>query len=460
VAPETAGCPVHPDRTPLYGPDFSADPGRVYARMRRHGSVAPVELAPGVPATLVLGYGAALDVLRDPGGFPKDSRRWQQRVPADCPVLPLMMYRPNCMYTDGEVHARLRQAVTDSLARIDPVDLRRHVERSADMLIARIGPLGEADLLREFATPLPLLVFNGLFGCPPELGERLAAGVQGIFDGVDAEKANAQLVQCTTELVALKRRQPGSDVASWLLAHPARLSDEEAMHQLLVLMGAGTEPEKNLIANGIRLLLSDHRFGGHLGGGTTSVEDALDEILWRDPPVANFAFHYPVESRDFEGVRLPADEPVVISFAAANTDPTMVSDHQAGNRAHLAWSAGPHACPATSQARLIAAVAIERLLDGLPEMELAVPAHELTWRPGPFHRALTALPVRFPPVAARPAATFPQRPLGRGDGDRLQHVHRQRAAQAAPPPAARPFAEPEPASPSRWARLTRWWRGR
>jgi hypothetical protein len=112
---------------------------------------------------------------------------------------------------------------------------------------------------------------------------------------------------------------------------------------------------------------------------------------------------YPTHDVEYEGVVLPKDQPVVISLAAANTDPMLTAEHREGNRAHLAWSAGAHTCPAQGQARLITSVAIEKVLDALPEMELAVPDRLLKWRPGPFHRALTALPVNFPPAAGRMA---------------------------------------------------------
>ncbi len=59
----------------------------------------------------------------------------------------------------------------------------------------------------------------------------------------------------------------------------------------------------------------------------------------------------------------------------------------------------PHACPAQSLAYLVAQYAIDQLLDALPEMRPAIPAGAPTWRPGPFHRALAALPVTFPPSA-------------------------------------------------------------
>ncbi|WP_433334897.1 cytochrome P450 [Spirillospora sp. CA-294931] len=437
-----SACPAH-DRTPMYGAEFAEDPGRVYDALRRSGPVAPVELAPGVPATLVLGYQTALDVLHDPATFPKNPARWESTVPADCPVLPMMMARPNCLFTDGDVHARLRQAVTDSLDQIDVSALRGYVERNADLLIDRFAPVGKADLLTQYASVLPLMVFNELFGCPPDIGDRLVSGMRGIFDGIDAEKANAELIRGVADLIAHKREQPGADVTSRLLNHPAGLTDEELMHQLILLQGAGTEPEQNLIANGLRLLLSDDRFGGDLSGGSLPVDDALDEILWTDPPMANYGITYPTRDVDLEGVRLPADQPVVISFAAANTDPAQAAASRTGNRAHLAWSSGPHACPAKSHARLIASVALERLLDRVPDMELAVPADQLTWRPGPFHRALTSLPVEFPPVLL---------PTPRDETpDARQHT----------PRTATPPRTPSPIQTRRrwWHSLAKWWRG-
>jgi cytochrome P450 len=448
-------CPVPHGRMPLYGPEFAADPAATYQVLRDYGPVAPVELAPGVPASLVVGYEAALEVLRNPNTFPRNPLPWQEKMPADCPVLPMMMYRPNCLFTDGAAHARYRAAVTDSLGRVDPNALRAQVEQTADRLIAQFGPKGEADLLAEYAMLVPLMLFNHLYGCPPELGDRMVAGMRGIFDMVDPEKANAELTQSMLELIALKRRLPGSDVPSWMMAHPAQLTDEELLHQLILLMGGGTEPEQNLIANGIRLLLSDDRFAGDLGGGSLPVEEALDEVLWTDPPMANYSASYPVEDTDFAGVRLPAAEPVVISFAAANTDPALATQRRSGNRAHLAWSAGEHSCPAQQQARLMASVAIEKLLDSLPDMRLAVAVDELVWRPGPFHRALTALPVRFTPVSV------PVQP-DETPGDSRWKVHPVPSSSTPPVTTSTPKPPSSPGTAPRrwWSSLARWWRGR
>jgi cytochrome P450 len=390
----TAAEPPAHGRHPLYGPELAKDPAGVYARLREHGPLAPVELSPGIPATLVTGYEAALSVLRDPTTFRKDPRGWQRTVPADCPVPPMMTYQPNCRHADGQAHGRLRSAVTDSLAQVDLHALRGYVERAADRLIGRFAGKGAADLVADYAQVLPLLVFTDLLGCPPDLSDRL---MQGMATALDAQQAD-EVRGAAALLVRLKRAEPAHDVTSWLAAHPARLTDEEMVHQILALLGAGIEPTQNIILNGLRLLLSDDRFAGNLSGGNLQVEDAIDEILWTDPPLANFAITYPAQDVDLAGVRLPKNQPVVISLAAANTDPVLATEHREGNRAHLAWGAGPHTCPAQAQARLIASVAIEKVLDALPEMELAIPDRMLKWRSGPFHRAVTALPVNFPPA--------------------------------------------------------------
>ena len=435
------GCPVTGERVPLYGPEFNANPGRVYEKLRANGQTAPVELAPGVPATLVVGYDAALEVLRNPGDFPRDGRRWAKTVPDDCPVLPVMAYRPNCLMTDGAEHARLRGVITDSVARVDPNKVRAHVEATADMLINQFAARGSADLLTEYAVALPLWVFTFLHGCPRDVGERMVTGMRDIVDMREPERANEQLTTALLELIALKRREPAQDMASWMIAHPAELTDEEILHQLFLMLGAGTEPEANLIANALRLMLSDYRFAGYVAGGSMRIEDALDEVLWTDPPVANLSASYPVQEVVVAGTRLPADQPVVISYAAANTDPGFGAEHRSGNRAHLAWGAGPHACPVQGTARMVASIAIEKVLDRLPDLHLAVPVEDLPWRESPFLRALAGLPVRFTPV--RPVETAPPT-----------------APLPAVPGADKPVAPQSTVVRRRWKdAIIRWWRG-
>jgi cytochrome P450 len=384
----------------LSSADFAADPHRAYQEMRRHhGSLVPVEIAPGVPATLVIGYREALHILSDPTRFPADPRVWQAKVPAGCPVLPMMEWRPNASRTAGEEHARFRRANTDSLDKIDLNALRGEVEYAATLLINSFCEMGSADLLGQFAIPLTAHVLNELLGLSPEVGEAAFATLVMLrsAEPASAEQGNRALISAMLEAISAKRRAPAADVTSWLLEHPADLDETEMVQQLAMLYATGTEPTSNLIVNTLLLMATDDRFGNELLAGALSTRDAIDEVLFTDPPLANSCFSYPIQPQIIGEAMLPVHEPVVISLAACNNDPAAVNGDHTGNRAHLAWGAGPHACPAQSLATVIVQEALDQLLDALPEIQLAVPAEQLERRPGGFHRALAALPVTFPP---------------------------------------------------------------
>ncbi|MGX1805382.1 cytochrome P450 [Nocardia sp. NPDC055321] len=386
-------------RFALYDPEFAADPHRWYREMRsRFGSLVPVELAPGITATLVIGYHDAVRILNDPDHFPADPRIWQQDIPADCPVKPMMEWYPNVLRNAGAAHWRYRQANVSAVDGVDLHGLHAIVEREAIPLINTFCETGAAELISQYAFPLVFAGLNEMLGCPPEIGQRVAAGMAALFDSVDenAELGMQMLSGALLELIDLKRREPGNDMVTRLLQHDAGLDDTEMLANIISIYGAGLEPQQNLIINTLRLILTDDRFAGDVLGGSLSTRDALDEVLFNDPPMANFAISYPRQPMLINGIWLPAHQPVVISLAGCNNDPAIAGGERIGNRSHLAWSLGAHACPAKSVASLVAQEAIDQLLDALPELRLAVQVDELSWRPGPFHRALAGLPVTFP----------------------------------------------------------------
>ncbi|MEV6974609.1 cytochrome P450 [Kitasatospora sp. NPDC093806] len=387
----------------LYGPAFAADPRAVYRRLRRVGPVAPVEIAPGVAALLVTDYQAALDLLRDTDTFSKDSRAWQRTVPPDSPLLPVLGYRPTALFSDGATHARYRQVITDGLALLEPHLLQRRVAEVAHRLIDAFGAAGSADLIADYARRLPVHVITTWFGVPAEHEERLVAGIVGMIESTErAVAAYADLVAVVTGMVAERRERPRHDLTSWFLTHPAGLENEEVVRQITLTMIAGNEPTTNLIGNALLRLLTDARYAGSLFGGAMTAYQAIDEVLWHEPPLANLSAHYPRCDVTFHGREIKAGSLVLVSYAAANSQAAPPADGdelRSGESAHLAWAAGPHACPARDPALLIAITAIEQLTSRIGDLELATPPEALHWRPGPFHRALVRLPVHFTPVA-------------------------------------------------------------
>ncbi|MEV4560407.1 cytochrome P450 [Kitasatospora sp. NPDC049285] len=461
-----AGCPYVPPRVaPLYGPAVAEDPHGLYARLReQHGPVAPIELEPGVEAWLVLGYPELLELTRNEQQFSKDSRRWrvarEGRLSADSRLLPMTAWRPTLLNLDGAEHQRLRAAVADTLSRVDQRQLRETTEAAAEALIDGWGPDGTADLIAQYARRLPLLVFTRLLGLPAEAGPHLIELISHFVDSSEKSvRANAEFQAILVDLVRSRRERPGADLTSWLLAHPAALSDEEAVHHLVVILVAGNETTINWTGNTLRLLLTDRRFRATLAGGRATVADALDEVLWRDPPTQNFPGRWATSDTVLGGQYISAGDMLVLGLAAANADPVVHGrDGVAGNRAHLAWGAGKHVCPAQDPARLIVETAVETLLHRLPDLQLAVPAHELAWRPSPWSRALVSLPVLYsaftpprPATTERPAWTPPPLP---------NSSSRSGSTPQAPTSTARTGGSGKPDRRHWWNSLAGWWSGR
>lgn len=298
--------------------------------------------------------------------------------------------------------------------------------------------------MADYAQPLPLLVFSDLFGCPPAVGDRVIVGISGIFDGTPG--ADETLGAALAELIALKRRRPAADLTTRLMEHPAQLSDEEVLHQLVTLLSGGTAPLTATIGTSSALYLGEDWQTG------LPVEDAVSQTLWNYAPIANYAGHYPTHDVDLAGRTIRANDPILISFAAANTDPRLTEHReQLSGKAHLAFGAGPHACPAKDPAFMMAATAVESLLNRLPDIEMRVPFKSLTWAPSPWSRSLVTLPVRFSPRTVPSAGV-----------EAARHQTAARAPQPSAPGTPRPAAQPAAAPLNKsglFSRFLAWTRG-
>ncbi|WP_245721137.1 cytochrome P450 [Nocardia pseudovaccinii] len=400
----------------MYDPNFAADPHGAYAAMRsRYPALVPVELAPNVPATLVISHATAVRILNDPEHFPSDPREWQSGpVPPDSPVRAMMAWFPAARYNTGPLHHRYRDASVVSIDGVDLNNVNLLVERIAIPLINKFCGEGSADLMADYAFGLVLGVLNEICGCPEEIGTQVANGMAARFDQrstLTAQQGMTMIKEALMELIQLKRAEPGDDATSRMVTHPGALDDVEVFANLMSFYGAGFELERNLITNTLDLMLREPRYGAFGGdyGRNLSTRTALDEVLFNDPPMANFCFRYPNRPVMVDGVLLEAHQPVVISLAACNNDPAIrVAANPGGshinNQSHLAFGGGPHACPAKPLAYEIAQDGIDQLFAALPDIRPAKSAEQLKWRPGPFHRALVGLPVVFdkaPPMAVR-----------------------------------------------------------
>jgi cytochrome P450 len=393
-----------PEAVPLYGPEHAADPQRSYELLRSQGPVGRAEIDPGLVVWVITDYRAALDLLQDSDNWTKDIRGWDTNVPANSPVKEPLQWRPSLFFADGEEHAHLRKVITDSFALLDPQHLREVTRRHADTLLDEFAHTGRADLVAQYARRLPLMVLNTLFGMPDEGADHLMSAIEALMSTVpQAKEAGEQaLTAYLGGLFAMKSARRGRDLTSYFIDHPHGLSPEEVINQVLITQGAAYGTLAGLIANTLARTLSDQRYRGTLTTGSLPIRHAIDEVLWEDPPLAMYSLHRARRPLTFHGRAIETGDPVMVSYAAVNTCPhaNQVPDEQrSDHKAHLAFAAGPHACPAENIVLVVAVAAIERLMGRLPDIELTVPAATLTYQPGPIYRVLTALPCRFTPQA-------------------------------------------------------------
>jgi cytochrome P450 len=449
------GCPAHglgeSGVHRLYGPEAEADPQGLYEELRaEHGAVAPVLVHGDLSAWLVLGHQENLDVMRNSSRFSRDSRRWRHmidgNVPMDSPLLPMIGWQPVCVFQDGQEHERLRGAVTDSLARFDRRGVRRYVTRFADQLVDTFVTEGRADLISQFAEHLPMLVMTQLFGMPEEYGPRLVDAARDLMKGTEtAIASNEYVTKLLRELVARKREAPGNDFGSWLMEHRSELTEEEVVEHLRLVLIAANETTVNLIADTLRMVLTDPRFRANLSGSQMTLADAVEQVLWDNPPMAAVPGRWATGDTTLAGQSIKKGDMIMLGLAAGNVDPQVRPDPTVpmhGNRAHLAFSSGPHECPGQDIGRAIADTSIDTLLTRLPDLQLAVPETDLREQGAWLSRHLEVLPVEF----------TPRRPK------REERTGMMPQPAEMPPPVA-PVVEPQPVSaPVEQAAVRKpWW---
>ncbi|MRH89467.1 cytochrome P450 [Nocardia sp. SYP-A9097] len=411
TSPEQQQCPVRPGVVPLSGPRFHTDPHHLYNEMRReHGAVVAVELPGGVPAWLIVGYREMHQVTNNAELFPRDVSLWNQwgNIPEDWPLLPMVgQPMPSIYFTAGAEHRRHLSMVESALESVDPFELRRVCESLADRLIDAFCGRGTADLMAEFAEPLPILAMAALLGFADADGPHLAWSMKVMANGgADAQSAHLQFMGHMQRLVAAKKAMPGDDLVSRMLADPTPFTDEEYVNDLMAITAAGHLTTCDWLGNSVRLMLIDDRFAAALGGGRRSISQAMNEVLWEETPTSILAGRWAARDTRLADKVIRAGDLLLLGLAAANTDPHVrqhVSESgHTGNNAHFAFSHGEYRCPFPAQqsAEIIARTGIEVLLDRLPDIDLSVPAQNLVRRPSPFMHGMASLPVVFSPVRA------------------------------------------------------------
>ncbi|MFF5176221.1 cytochrome P450 [Micromonospora sp. NPDC000089] len=414
----------------IYTDQFAADPYPTFARLRADAPVCPV--SGRFDSYLITRFEDARAALTDPR-LSKDlygpGRHYLRLFGPNSEGL-----NRNMLNSDPPEHTRLRRIVSQAFAPRRIEALRPRVAAIVDDLLDRVVERGRAELMHDFAIPLPMRVIGELIGIPEDDHDRVLDQTQVIRtsgssgrppaeDRAAVQEAQLWLHDYLVDLVRAKRARPGDDIISALIAdcdQAGRLSEAELVTTSFLLLFAGHQTTADFLGNATVALLTRPDQLELLRSRPELLPSAVEELLRFDGPLPVASPRVATEDVEYEGVRIPAGSIVGVVLNSANHDPAHFVDPdrldlRRVRGPHLGFGHGVHYCLGVSLARMEAQIGIGTMLRRLPGLSLGVPAGQLRRLPAasPF-RGLLELPVTFAasaiPRQAAPAAATPSRP--------------------------------------------------
>lgn len=297
--------------------------------------------------------------------------------------------------TDDPEHHRLRRMMTGNFTFRRCESLRPQIQQMVDHYLGQMVANGApADLVREFALPVPSMVIALLLGVPTEDLELFQLNTTKGLDqkSTDAEKGEAFGAMYTYihELVQRKERAPGDDLISRLLSEyvaTGQLDHTTTAMNAVIMMQAGHETTANMISLGTVALLEHPDVFERLGqtGDPAVVANIVEELMRYLSIVDSQVDRVATEDLLIGGQLVRAGEFVLMSLLAGNWDPDFIDhpetfDVDRNTRGHLGFGYGVHQCIGANLARVEMQVAFATLARRLPGLRLAVPPEELRFK--------------------------------------------------------------------------------
>ena len=362
---------------PLHSPDFYAgDPYPAYRELR---AMSPVCWNDVTKFWALLKYEDVRYVSSNPALFSS-----AKGITIPDPEMPSPVQEGNLIFSDPPRHRQLRKLINAGFTRRQVAHLEPKIREIVRGILDGLEPGSLHEFAEEIAAPLPTRLIAELIGAPPDDWEQFRAWSDAATGTADPEieldpfVAMGQLYEYFQKLIAARRAEPRDDLLSVLAEaeiDEQRLTDEDLLNFSFLLLVAGNETTRNLIAlgtlaliahpNQCRLLVDDHAL----------IPGAVEEMLRWNSPVVHMA-RTATTDIEIRGQLIAEGDTVVMLYGSANRDEDIfgadseqfkVTRHP---NPHIAFGCGEHSCVGAQLARLEASVLFDELLRRFPKLEL------------------------------------------------------------------------------------------
>ncbi|MDX3246264.1 MULTISPECIES: cytochrome P450 [unclassified Streptomyces] len=285
-------------------------------------------------------------------------------------------------------HTRIRRLVSKAFTPRTVEQLKPYVRRLAGELVDRLVEAGGGDLLSEVAEPLPVAVIAEMLGIPESDRGPLrpwSADICGMYElhpsqetAARAVRASVEFSEYLRELIAARRKEPGDDLISGLIAahdEGDRLTEQEMISTAVLLLNAGHEATVNATVNGWWALFRNPEQLAALRADHSLVPSAVEELMRYDTPLQLFE-RWVLDDIEIDGTVVPRGAEIAMLFGSANHDPAVFADPERldltrADNPHISFSAGIHYCIGAPLARIELAASMTALLERAPTLSLA-----------------------------------------------------------------------------------------
>jgi len=303
------------------------------------------------------------------------------------PAQPEPVQEGNLIFTDPPRHRQLRKLINSGFTRRQVTLLEPKVREIVKGIVDHVDTSREYEFAEEIAAPLPTRMIAEMLGAPPEDWERFrtwsdaAVGTADPDIEMDSIVALTELYEYFTKLIAARRSGEvvGQDDLLSILASAevdgVQLTDEDLLNFSFLLLVAGNETTRNLIALGTLALIDHPSQFAMLLADPSLLPGAVEEMLRYTSPVTHMA-RQATEDVEIRGQLIKKGDTVVMLYGSANRDEEVfgttgeIFDITRSPNPHIAFGAGEHACLGAQLARLEARVFFEVLLGTYPTIDL------------------------------------------------------------------------------------------